>query len=475
MERKVHPKAWTYDNIAAMKKQLQSMGLSLDWSREIATCDPAYYKHQQKMFLDFLKAGLVERKQSKVNWDPVDMTVLANEQVIDGRGWRSGAAGRAARADAVVLQDQRLFGGPARRARQARPLAGKSPADAEELDRPLARACWSASRSIRRPTPSGESELEIFTTRPDTLFGAKFMAIAPDHPLATAAAQKNPKLAAFIDECKHIGTAQAEIDTAEKLGFDTGIKAVHPFDPNWTAAGLRRELHPDGIRHRRDLRLPGARPARPRFRQQIRPRQHAGGLPAGRRIRRPSSSPTPPMTATARMINSRFLDGMTIEQAKEEVAKRLENADARQRARWRSARSTSACATGASRASATGAARSRSSIARSAASCRCRRRTCRCSCRRTSPSTGPAIRSTAIRPGSTSPARNAAAGAARDRHHGHVRRLVVVLRALHRSVDRRPRRPTARWSTNGCRSISTSAASSTRSCICSTRASSPAR
>ena len=109
IDRKVHPKAWTYDNIAAMKKQLQSMGLSLDWAREIATCDPAYYKHQQKMFLDFLNAGLVERKQSKVNWDPVDQTVLANEQVIDGRGWRSGARGRAARADAVVLQDQRLF------------------------------------------------------------------------------------------------------------------------------------------------------------------------------------------------------------------------------------------------------------------------------------------------------------------------------------------------------------------------------
>ena len=140
MERKVHPKAWTYDNIAAMKAQLKSMGLSLDWSREIATCDPSYYKHQQKMFLDFLRAGLVERRKSKVNWDPVDQTVLANEQVIDGRGWRSGAAGRAARADAMVLQDHRVFAGAARRARHARALAGKSAADAEELDRPLGRA-----------------------------------------------------------------------------------------------------------------------------------------------------------------------------------------------------------------------------------------------------------------------------------------------------------------------------------------------
>ena len=109
IDRKVHPKAWTYENIASMKKQLKSMGLSLDWARELATCDPSYYKHQQKMFLDFLKVGLVERKQSKVNWDPVDHTVLANEQVIDGRGWRSGARGRAARADAMVLQDHAII------------------------------------------------------------------------------------------------------------------------------------------------------------------------------------------------------------------------------------------------------------------------------------------------------------------------------------------------------------------------------
>ncbi len=118
-----------------------------------------------------------------------------------------------------------------------------------------------------KTTPNAESELEIFTTRPDTLFGAKFMALAPDHPLATAAAAKNPKLAEFIAEAKRIGTAQEAIDTAEKMGFDTGIKAIHPFDPTLEAAGLRRQFHPDGLRHRRHLRLPGARPARPRFRQ----------------------------------------------------------------------------------------------------------------------------------------------------------------------------------------------------------------
>ena len=137
MERKVHPKAWTYDNIAAMKKQLKAMGLSLDWSREIATCDPAYYKHQQKMFLDFLRAGLVEREKRKVNWDPVDNTVLANEQVIDGRGWRSGALVEQREMNAMGVQDHEILTGAARRAGHTRPLAGKSAADAEELDRPL--------------------------------------------------------------------------------------------------------------------------------------------------------------------------------------------------------------------------------------------------------------------------------------------------------------------------------------------------
>ncbi len=232
IERKVHPKEWTYQNIAAMKAQLKSMGLSLDWSREIATCDPAYYKHQQKMFLDFLNAGLVERGKSKVNWDPVDQTVLANEQVIDGRGWRSGA-----------LVEQR----------ELTQWFFKITAFAQELldalntlDRwpekvRLMQKNWigrSEGLLVRfaldpATAPNREGELEVFTTRPDTLMGASFLAIAPDHPLAAAAAKKNPELAAFIEECQRRGTSQAEIDTAEKMGFDTGIKALHPFDRNW--------------------------------------------------------------------------------------------------------------------------------------------------------------------------------------------------------------------------------------------------
>ncbi len=232
MAQKVHPKEWTYANIAAMKKQLQSMGLSLDWAREVATCDPAYYKHQQKMFLDFLAAGLVAREYRKVNWDPVDRTVLANEQVIDGRGWRSGA----------LVEQRDLYQWVFKISDYAEELLEAL----DTLDRwpdkvRLMQKNWigrSEGLLIRfmldaKTTPGGESELEIFTTRPDTLFGAKFMALSPDHPLAAAAAAKNPALAAFIAQCHHMGTSQEAIDTAEKMGFDTGIRAVHPFDPNW--------------------------------------------------------------------------------------------------------------------------------------------------------------------------------------------------------------------------------------------------
>jgi leucyl-tRNA synthetase len=327
MERKVHPKEWTYANIAAMKKQLRSMGLSLDWSREVATCDPAYYKHQQKMFLDFLEAGLVERKQSKVNWDPVDMTVLANEQVIDGRGWRSGA----------LVEQRELTQWFFKISKYSEDLLTAL----DKLDRwpekvRLMQKNWigrSEGLHVRfalRPatTPGGESEIEIFTTRPDTLFGAKFVAVAPDHPLATAAAAKNEKLAAFIVECKHRGTAQAEIDTAEKLGFDTGIRAVHPFDESWqlpvyVANFILMDYGTGAIfgcpaHDQRDLDFVN--------------KYGLGNVPV---VCPPGQNPaTFVITDEAydgdgTMINSRNgfidLDGMTIEQAKDEVAKRLES------------------------------------------------------------------------------------------------------------------------------------------------------
>src|SRR6186997_781497 len=232
IERKVAPKAWTYDNIAAMKKQLQTMGLSLNWSREFATCDPSYYKHQQKMFLDMLRAGLAEREKRKLNWDPVDMTVLANEQVIDGRGWRSGAIVEQREMSQWVFKitkySQELL--------DALDGLDRWPDKVRLMQRNwIGRSEGLLLRFALDPatTTAGETELKIFTTRPDTLFGAKFMAISADHPLAQAAAAKNPKLAEFIADIKRMGTAQEIIDTAEKQGFDTGIKALHPFDSGW--------------------------------------------------------------------------------------------------------------------------------------------------------------------------------------------------------------------------------------------------
>ena len=233
MERKVHPKAWTYDNIATMKGQLKSMGLSLDWARELATCDPAYYRHQQKMFLDFLRAGLVERKQSKVNWDPVDQTVLANEQVIDGRGWRSGAPVEQREltqwffkitqfSDDLLAAIDTLDRWPEKVRIMQRNWIGRS----EGL---LVRFALDPATA-----PAGETELKIFTTRHDTLFGASFMAIAPDHPLAaTAAKTQSRRSPRSSRSASAAARSEAAIETAEKKGFDTGIKAIHPFDPNW--------------------------------------------------------------------------------------------------------------------------------------------------------------------------------------------------------------------------------------------------
>lgn len=322
MAHKVHPREWTYANIATMKAQLKSMGLSLDWQREIATCDPAYYMHQQRMFLDFLKAGLVERKTSKVNWDPVDQTVLANEQVIDGRGWRSGA----------LVEQRELTQWFFKITRFSEDLL----AALDRLDRwpekvRIMQRNWigrSEGLHVRfaldpATTPNHESELEIFTTRHDTLFGAKFMGLSADHPLARAAAAKNPALAAFIAECKRMGTAQEAIDKAEKLGFDTGIRAIHPFDPSWrlpvyVANFVLMEYGTGAIfgcpaHDQRDLDFVN--------------KYDLGNTP----VVCPEGQDPATFVITdeayvgdGRMINSRFLDGMTFAEAQEEVAKRLE-------------------------------------------------------------------------------------------------------------------------------------------------------
>ena len=224
IERGVHPGEWTRANIGAMRGQLQRLGFALDWSRELATCEPDYYGHEQALFLDLLAAGLVYRKQSAVNWDPVDHTVLANEQVIDGRGWRSGATVERRQLSQWFLKITDFAD---------ELLDGLASLDQWPDKVRLMQENWiGKSRGLRftfRVAGSGET-FDVFTTRPDTLFGASFAAIAPDHPLAKRLAESDPALAAFNAACLATGTAAAEIETQEKMGFDTGLRVVHPLD-----------------------------------------------------------------------------------------------------------------------------------------------------------------------------------------------------------------------------------------------------
>ena len=222
MEKGVHPGTWTLANIETMKAQLKRLGFALDWSRELATCKPDYYGHEQALFLDMLENGLVYRKESAVNWDPVDMTVLANEQVIDGRGWRSGALVEKRKLNQWFLKITQF---------------------ADELIEGLGELKhWPDKVKLMQENWIGKSQgltfgfqvsngetIEVFSTRPDTIFGASFVAVAADHPIAQALAG-NPEVAAFIARCKQGGTTAAELETQEKLGYDTGLTAAHPFD-----------------------------------------------------------------------------------------------------------------------------------------------------------------------------------------------------------------------------------------------------
>jgi leucyl-tRNA synthetase len=265
MEKGVHPGNWTRANIATMKAQLKRLGFALDWTRELATCEPEYYGHEQALFLDLFAAGLVYRKESAVNWDPVDMTVLANEQVIDGRGWRSGALVERRKLsqwflkitdfadelvdglgalehwpDKVKLMQENWIGrsqglqfkfailpGTGRGTAGEAGGGGGAPHTAAPVDSPLPHPADGP------PPRAGEEFVEVFTTRPDTMFGSSFVAVAADHPIARAIAETNPDAAAFIELCKRGGTTAAELDTQEKLGFNTGIRAVHPLDKTW--------------------------------------------------------------------------------------------------------------------------------------------------------------------------------------------------------------------------------------------------
>ncbi|MEO7786307.1 MAG: leucine--tRNA ligase, partial [Sphingomicrobium sp.] len=227
MEKGVHPGGWTRANIATMRAQLKRLGFALDWSRELATCEPDYYGHEQALFLDLLEAGLVYRKESEVNWDPVDATVLANEQVIDGRGWRSGALVERRKLNQWFLKITDFAGDL---------LDGLGTLDQWPDKVRLMQENWiGRSQGMKFRFAILEAEglghVDVFTTRPDTIFGASFVAISAGHPLALEVAATDDAAKAFIDECRTGGTTAAEIETAEKRGFDTGLQVVHPLDP----------------------------------------------------------------------------------------------------------------------------------------------------------------------------------------------------------------------------------------------------
>jgi leucyl-tRNA synthetase len=317
MEKKVHPGNWTRENIANMRAQLKKLGFAIDWSRELATCEPDYYGHEQALFLDMLEAGLVYRKESAVNWDPVDMTVLANEQVIDGRGWRSGALVEKRKLSQWFLKITQFADDL---------LEGLSGLDQwPDKVRTMQENWIGKSVGLQfhfEPVAPFDNRIDVYSTRPDTIFGASFVAIAADHPVAQAVAANNPDAVAFIEKCKAGGTTAAELETAEKLGFDTGLSVAHPFDPDWhlpvfianfvlmdygTGAVMGVPAH-----DQRDLDFA---------------RKYM--LPVERVVAAEGDEQAPihaeAYSAPGRLVNSRFLDGMTVEEAKAEVIRRSES------------------------------------------------------------------------------------------------------------------------------------------------------
>jgi leucyl-tRNA synthetase len=314
MEKKVHPGDWTRSNIEAMKAQLKRIGFALDWTREFATCDPEYYGHEQALFLDMYEAGLVGRRQSEVNWDPVDMTVLANEQVIDGKGWRSGAEVEKRKLD------QWFF---------------KITDFAEDLleglgdlkDWPdkvrLMQENWigkSSGLEFAFELSNGE-KLPVYTTRPDTIFGASFVAVAADHPVAQGLSD-DLQVQAFIEECKRGGTTAAALETAEKLGFKTGITAKHPFTgepmPLFIANFVLMDYGTGAV-----MGVPGHDQRDFEFATKYQ-------LPIMRVVAKDASEADAPMGDEAEagdgiLVNSQFLDGKPVEEAKADVIARAED------------------------------------------------------------------------------------------------------------------------------------------------------
>jgi leucyl-tRNA synthetase len=321
MERKVHPGEWTWANIRTMRDQLKSLGFALDWERELATCDPAYYGHEQALFLDLFDAGLVYRKESEVNWDPVDMTVLANEQVIDGRGWRSGALVERRKLSQWFLKITDFADDL---------LEGLKTLDQWPEKVRLMQENWiGKSRGLQfrfrlaEPVDSID-QVEVFTTRPDTIFGASFVAIAAGHPIAQAVAARDPEAAEFIAECQRGGTSLAEIEAAEKKGYRTGIEAVHPLDPEWRVPVYIANfvLMDYGT---------GALFGSPGHDQRDFEFATKYGLPIRRVVAHSIDEAALPVVGEADIItgvtvNSRFLDGLTTDQAIAEVIRRAEEA-----------------------------------------------------------------------------------------------------------------------------------------------------
>lgn len=321
IENNRHPAEWTYANIDAMRAQLQSMGLSIDWGREIATCHPDYYRHEQKMFLDFYKKGLAYRKESTVNWDPVENTVLANEQVVDGKGWRSGAPVERRQLSQWFLK--------------ITDYAEELLADIKTLERwpekvRLMQENWigkSQGLQFKFDITGNDQKIEVFTTRPDTLFGAAFVALAPDHPLAKALAGDKPGFDDFIRRCQAIGTSEAAIEQAEKLGFDTGHTVAHPFLdgvelPVYVANFILMDYGTGAIfgcpaHDQRDLDF-----------------ARKYGLPVTAVVVPDGEDPDTyaigdeAYTGPGRLANSDFLNGLEIEAAKSAVIERIEAAGA---------------------------------------------------------------------------------------------------------------------------------------------------
>jgi len=317
MEKGVHPGGWTRANIANMKAQLKRLGFALDWSRELATCEPDYYGQEQALFLDLYAAGLVYRKESTVNWDPLDMTVLANEQVIDGRGWRSGALVEKRKLNQWFLKitdfaDELLEG---------LSTLDKWPEKVRTMQENWIGKSQGLQFRFKSVAPLAE-DIEVYSTRPDTLFGASFVAIAADHPISQAIAKGSPDAASFIAKCKQGGTTAAELETAEKLGFDTGFKVVHPLDDNWELPVYIANfvLMDYGT---------GAVFGCPAHDQRDIDFARKYGLPVTRVVAEGEKTDAvfegdEAYTGSGKLVNSRFLDGMDVTEAKAAVIARAE-------------------------------------------------------------------------------------------------------------------------------------------------------